>query len=266
MASQYFEWPTPANSGSFIPNANNTYDLGTSALEWRNLYLAGKILPGGAAGSANQIYGLNSGATANEYKTLSIGTSGSDFAISNAANSIVLNLPDAGTSARGAITTAAQTVAGVKTLQDGLKLGVSGTPTGYTPSTISGYEEGTFTANFNQSAGAGGSSTSKTITFRVVGKVVFLNLPNCSDMTAGATSSEFSTATSTIPTRLLPIQNSMWMGRCSVNGAVQAAPGLIIVQTDGAIVIRRIPDSSANFTSGNTNNGIQAIGLAYPIS
>lgn len=66
-------------------------------------------------GTANQIQGMNSGATGQEYKTLAVGTAGTDFAVTNAANSITFNLPDAGAAARGVITTGVQTIAGAKT-------------------------------------------------------------------------------------------------------------------------------------------------------
>ncbi len=65
-------------------------------------------------GTANQVLGVNSGATGLEYKTLSAGTAGTDFAVANAANSVTYNLPDAGASARGVVTTGTQTFAGAK--------------------------------------------------------------------------------------------------------------------------------------------------------
>jgi hypothetical protein len=69
-----------------------------------------------AQGTANQLIGANSGATANEYKTLAVGTTGTNFAIAHAANSVTFNLPDASAANRGAITTGTQTIAGAKTL------------------------------------------------------------------------------------------------------------------------------------------------------
>ena len=52
-------------------------------------------------GAANQLLGMNSGATALEYKTVSAGTSGSDFNIVNGLNSLVLNLPVASDTVTG---------------------------------------------------------------------------------------------------------------------------------------------------------------------
>ncbi len=96
---------------------------------WSKLInLAGNItgvLPtanGGTAlstiGTANQVLGVNSGATGLEYKTLAVGTAGTDFAVANAANSVTFNLPDAAAAARGAVTTGTQTMAGAKTWND----------------------------------------------------------------------------------------------------------------------------------------------------
>ena len=47
--------------------------------------------------------------------TMAVGTTGSDFNVAAAANTVTYNLPDAGAAARGAVTTGAQTFAGAKT-------------------------------------------------------------------------------------------------------------------------------------------------------
>lgn len=69
-----------------------------------------------ATGTSNQLLGANAAGSANEFKTLSVGTTGSDFAITHSAGGVAFNLPDAGAAARGAVTTGTQTLAGAKTL------------------------------------------------------------------------------------------------------------------------------------------------------
>lgn len=57
-----------------------------------------------SVGTSNQVLGVNNAGNANEYKTFSIGTAGSDFAIAHSAGSVVFNLPDASAATRGALT------------------------------------------------------------------------------------------------------------------------------------------------------------------
>lgn len=58
-----------------------------------------------------------------QVQTFATGTSGTDFAISSVTNTHTFNLPDASASARGVITTGAQTLAGVKTFGNGASPG-----------------------------------------------------------------------------------------------------------------------------------------------
>lgn len=51
-------------------------------------------------------------------QTFAVGTSGTDLAISSALNVHTFNLPDASLTARGVVTTSAQTIAGDKTFND----------------------------------------------------------------------------------------------------------------------------------------------------
>lgn len=74
-------------------------------------------------GTANQLLGVNNGATGLEYKTITVGTSGTNFAVAHTANTITLNLPDASASARGVVTTGTQTFAGSKTFSSSLTIG-----------------------------------------------------------------------------------------------------------------------------------------------
>lgn len=69
-----------------------------------------------ALGTANQLVGMNSGASGNEYKTLALGTTAqsNDLGIVHAANSITLHIPNASATARGVITAGTQTIGGRK--------------------------------------------------------------------------------------------------------------------------------------------------------
>lgn len=72
------------------------------------------------AGSGN-VTSINTDATA--VQTLTTGTTGTDFAIvDNASGDHKFNIPDAGASARGLVTTGTQTLAGAKTLSSTLSL------------------------------------------------------------------------------------------------------------------------------------------------
>ena len=65
--------------------------------------------------TASRVTAINSLTSATQ--TITTGTSGTDFAVSSSGSTHTLNLPDASTSARGAITTGAQTITGTKTIQ-----------------------------------------------------------------------------------------------------------------------------------------------------
>ena len=58
-----------------------------------------------------------------QVQTFATGTSGTDFAISSVTNTHTFNIPDASASARGLMTTGAQTLAGVKTFGNGVSAG-----------------------------------------------------------------------------------------------------------------------------------------------
>jgi parallel beta-helix repeat protein len=104
LADARFPSTLPALNGSLLTSLNGSnIASGTVALA---------RLP---VGSANQLFKTNTGGTAIEQATLSIGTSGTDFAVSFGSGTIVLNLPDASATARGLLTAGTQTIAGAKT-------------------------------------------------------------------------------------------------------------------------------------------------------
>lgn len=89
----------------------------TTSTRWR--VIGGSGGGGAGFGSANQLLGMNAAGTAYEFKTLSVGTSGTDFAIVQSVGDVAFNIPDAGTSTRGLITSGTQTLGGAKTFSSG---------------------------------------------------------------------------------------------------------------------------------------------------
>jgi hypothetical protein len=68
---------------------------------------------------------VNSGATDVEYATLAVGTAGNDVAYTNSGTTYTLNIPSASGTARGVVTTGAQTFAGQKTFTSVPKITVN---------------------------------------------------------------------------------------------------------------------------------------------
>lgn len=88
-------------------------------------------ISGMSFGTGNQLLGMNNGGSANEYKTLSIGTTAQSNDLGwvlSGANAIVLHVPDASATVRGVMTTGAQTFAGVKTFSS-IPVGPASDPT-----------------------------------------------------------------------------------------------------------------------------------------
>lgn len=73
-------------------------------------------VPGGAVVSL----GLSGSPQTGAMQTFATGTAGTDFAVTSSANVHTWNLPSASATARGAVSTAAQTLAGVKTFSSGI--------------------------------------------------------------------------------------------------------------------------------------------------
>lgn len=122
--------------------------------------LAGDITLGlaglSALGTANQIIGMNSSATAYEYKSLAAGSSGTDFAIAHTANTVTLNIPSASAANRGLVTTAAQTLAGTKLFSSGtIQVGTNDGAGNYEYGTLVASGSGAITL----SAATGGTGT-----------------------------------------------------------------------------------------------------------
>jgi len=81
-------------------------------------------LGGAGAGGITTLNGLTTAT-----QSFAVGTSGTDFAVSSATSTHTFNLPDAGASARGVITTGTQTIAGAKTVTSVFTANPGTTPT-----------------------------------------------------------------------------------------------------------------------------------------
>ena len=98
-----------AGDPSAPANGDLWYDSTANELTAR-INGANVALGSGGGGGITSLNGLT-GAT----QTFAVGTSGTDFAISSSGTTHTFNLPDAGASNRGAVTTGTQTLAGAKT-------------------------------------------------------------------------------------------------------------------------------------------------------
>ncbi len=130
--------------------AINTYD-GKLYLKKDNGFES--VVEIGAGGGGSGITSLNAltGAT----QTFAVGTSGTDFGVGSSGTTHTFNIPDASASARGLITTGAQTIAGAKTFSSPP---VSTVATGTAPFTVTSTTQ---VANLN-AATAGNASTVTT--------------------------------------------------------------------------------------------------------
>lgn len=91
------------------------------------VYSTGSALSSTAfSGNGNKVVGIDSGGTAQELKSFAVGTSGTNFAVAHGVGTVTFNLPDAGASARGAVTTGTQTIAGAKTFTSAVAANASG--------------------------------------------------------------------------------------------------------------------------------------------
>ena len=107
----------------------NTIYYRSAANTWTAVSIGTGLSFSGGTLSASGGSGITSlGGLTAATQTFATGTSGTDFAISSVTSTHTFNLPDAGASARGVVTTGAQTFAGVKTFNSQVIL--AGTVTG----------------------------------------------------------------------------------------------------------------------------------------
>lgn len=148
-------------------------------------------LSGGGGGGVSGITSINGDSTASQ--TLSVGTTGSDFSIvDNSVGGHIFELPNAGASARGVVSTGAQTFAGIKTLSSApvisaltastvpyLDSGKALASSAVTPTEL-GYVSGVTSAIQTQLSGKVGTTGNET----VAGIKTFSSAPVMSALTA----------------------------------------------------------------------------------
>lgn len=115
-----------------------------------------------SSGLSNAVTSINS--QTGPAITLQTGTSGTDFVISATTNTITFDLPNAGSSARGLVSTGSQTIAGTKTFSSSIVGNLSGYASTSTSSqVVVGVEDSThyvvFSPNGNTTIGTGLSSS-----------------------------------------------------------------------------------------------------------
>lgn len=108
--------------------------------------------------------------------------------------------------------------------------------------------------------GSGGTSASKAITAQKTGSFVTLNVPSVT-ATSGTGSTKLSSNTA-LPAAYRPaVLQVFTVNQMVNNGAVLAAPGLLIINTSGVIDILRdaVPTAFTNTASGGTNAAQSAL-------
>ncbi len=238
---------------------------------------------------AGGITSLNSLTAASQ--SFATGTSGTDFGISSATSTHIFNLPDAGSSARGVVSTGTQTLAGAKTFSSALTVSDATTSTStttgalkitggvgiggslYTSTGSSSSVSGVVLANGNVSA-----TTYNKLTLTAPATSATLTLANGSTLaTSGANSLTFTTTTATSVT--LPSAGTLTTTGNKLNVFASTSSselaGIISDKTgSGALVFATSPDfttsmttSSATFSLLNaTATTINAFGAATTLS
>ncbi len=185
-------------------------------------------------------------------QTFATGNSGTDFNIASSGSTHTFNIPDASATARGAVTTGTQTIAGNKTLSGNTTVGGTLGVTG----------NSTFTGTITASTLAGGASTDSIVTANASG---LLNRRKVSDILSGATTNALSSSANTITSTV----NGVAATASAVNSVSNTSSANTMSTTVNGVtgstvsIVNSISNTSSANTLKTTVNGIS--GSTVPI-
>jgi hypothetical protein len=157
----------------------------------------------------------------------------------------------------GIVTTSAQNIAGLKTFYDGIELDDDADQ-----DTLNYYREDTYTTTFAGNLG-GLASSSFTIRITRIGRMVTLEVPQCTN--AGSASSSTSlVAASAAPAWARPAVSPFQVGSIFNNNALEDTPGAYNITTAGIITVYRRITGTTAFTNSN-QTGFTAFTLTYSV-
>jgi hypothetical protein len=202
--------PTGVVGGSdLLPTINNTYDIGSSSLQWKNLYFKKATINT----TSNQIV-LGSGGNTSTITT----------AVPAAAR--VISIPDAGATANFVLSEGAATINGLKTLGTGIVLPTSGG----TGATLDYYETLAHSTNFQ---GPFTTPIAGTINISRIGNIVTAS--SNANYSGASNASLAITIATALPARFRPSNNSVYFTIFTDSGSTIPTGAIANVSTAGVM-------------------------------
>jgi hypothetical protein len=227
-------------------------------------------------------------------QTFSVGTAGTNFAISSSGGTHTFNIPDAGASARGLVTTGTQTFAGAKTFSGAISASnLSGTNTGDQTITLTGDVTGTGAGSFAATIASGtvtlakmanmatasliyrktaGSGAPEVQTLATLKTDLGLTGTNSGDQTTivGITGTKAQFDTAVTDGNFLYVGDaptSHLHGNITNAGAIGSTSGLpIITTTSGVLTVGAFGTTAGTFAAGNDSRITGALTAATAAS